>query len=82
MVDDGDERREALTRFLQEQGPPREDDERNPEGAVILTGWVIVSDWMDETGERWITRGYSASKAKWEADGMLHEVLYGGWSPS
>lgn len=78
MVDDSGPRREALNEFLQEQGPPTDDDE-HPQGAAVLVGWVVVTDWMDETGERWITRGFSASKVKWDADGMLHEALYGNW---
>jgi hypothetical protein len=49
-----------------------------PAGAV-LTGWVLVSEWMDTDGERWLTKGHSASKAEWEAAGMHHEALYGDW---
>jgi hypothetical protein len=76
--DDSDARRDELHAFLQQQGPPREDEDV-PEGAAVLTGWVVVAEWMDEDGTRWLSRGWSASKAKWEADGMIHEVLYGKW---
>lgn len=84
MADESDDRREAITDLLQQQGPPKNDDvdidAPNPEGSAICTGWVLVAEWMDETGERWISKGHAPSKAKWEADGMLHEALYGDWS--
>lgn len=74
MSDDSDPRRDALTDFLQDQGPP---DFDRP---AVLTGWVIVADWMDDEGERWLTRGYSSSLAKWHAFGLLHEALFGNWA--
>lgn len=81
MPDDGDERRTQVTELLQRQGPPPPDDDDGDgiRGQAICTGWVLVSEWMDETGERWLSRGWAPSKAKWEADGMLHESLYGDW---
>lgn len=80
MSDDSDPRRDALHAFLQEQGPPPDGDSgEDVIGTAVLTGWVVVEEWMDSDGDRWLTRGYAASKAKWEADGMIHETLYGDW---
>lgn len=73
MADDSDPRRDAVDAFLRGQGPIDIDS------PATLTGWVIVSEWMDDDGDRWLSRGWAASKAKWEVDGMLHEVLYGNW---
>ncbi len=72
-MDDSDPRRDALHDFLQQQGPV---DIDRP---AILTGWVVVAEWMDDGGKRWLSRGWSSSKAKWDADGMMHEALYGSW---
>lgn len=79
MPDDSDPRRDALNDFLQQQGPPRDGGGEEIDGATVLTGWVVVLEWMDEQGTRWLSRGWAASKANWEADGMLHEALYGDW---
>lgn len=46
---------------------------------AILTGWVVVTEWMDHNGARWLSKGHAASKASWEARGMIHEALYGDW---
>lgn len=46
---------------------------------AMLTGWVVISEWMDASGQRWLSKGHAASKAPWEANGMMHEALYGDW---
>jgi hypothetical protein len=71
--DDSDERRDAIHALLQEQGPAGV--ERN----AVLVGWAIVSDWMDDEGERWLTKAHSANIAAWHATGLHHEALYGDW---
>lgn len=78
MADESDQRRDAIHEFLQSHGVANP-DAGGVEGAAVLTGWVVVTEWMDETGEKWLSRGWSSSKAKWEALGMVHEVLYGDW---
>lgn len=46
---------------------------------AFLTGWTVVCEWQDSNGERWLSKSYSDSLARWHADGMLHEALYGNW---
>lgn len=80
MPDDSDARRDALHDFFQQQGPPPPDDGgESVAREAVLTGWVVLLEWMDPEGERWLSRGWAASKAKWEAAGMAHEMLYGDW---
>lgn len=73
MVDDGDERRTALHDFLQQQGAP---DIDRP---AILVAWAIVLEWMDDNGERWLSKGHASNISTWHAAGMHHEALYGEW---
>lgn len=73
MADESDPRRDALHHFLQEQGPAEIDKQ------AVLVGWVVVQDWMDEDGDRWLTRAHSASIPTWVAAGLHHEALNGNW---
>lgn len=73
MIDDSDERRDAIDAFLRAQRPT---DIDRP---AVLTGWVLVMEWMADDGECWLTRGHAASLTSWHADGLHHEALYGDW---
>jgi hypothetical protein len=46
---------------------------------AVLTGWVVVAEWMDVDGEQWLSTARCASTTNWAGNGMLHEVLYGDW---
>jgi hypothetical protein len=70
-VDLSDPSREAIHEALQEHMPRGED--------ALLTGWVIVAEWVDHEGERWLSKGHAASTSSWTAKGMLHEALNGDW---
>jgi hypothetical protein len=72
-MDESDVRRDEIHALLQEQGPA------GVEKAAVLVGWAIVSDWSDESGERWLTKAHSASQPGWVAAGYHHEALYGDW---
>lgn len=72
-IDNSDPRRDEIHELLQRQGPPDFDK------SAVLTGWVVVTEWMDEDGERWLSRGHAASIPTWHANGLHHEVLYGDW---
>lgn len=72
-MDLSDERRDALHEFLQGQGP------KDVEKQAVLVGWVVVSDWMDEDGDRWLSKAHSASIPEWAAAGLHHEALHGDW---
>lgn len=45
----------------------------------LLTGWVVVTEWMDPDGERWIEAMQAEQTAGWHRSGMLFEALH-GWS--
>lgn len=76
-MDNSDERRDEIHTLIQKQGPAGVD--RN----AVLVGWAIITDWMDDEGERWLTKAHSASIPVWSANGLHHEALYGDWpSPS
>lgn len=46
---------------------------------AILTGWVLVAEWIDCDSERYLVRGHSADLTAWHAKGMHHEALHGEW---
>jgi hypothetical protein len=75
VTDDGDPRREKTRAFFQELGPPDPED-----AGAILTGWVVVQEWMNPNGEKSLVRGWDHSLTRWSANGMMHEALYGDWS--
>ena len=43
----------------------------------VLTGWVVVAEWMDPNGETWLSGLKDQNTSIWKRDGMLHHVLYG-----
>lgn len=69
-MDNSDAKRDAIHEAIQANG--------TVEGGM-LTGWALVSEWMDQDGERWLARAHSASTASWEAKGMWHDALHGDW---
>lgn len=73
VSDVSDPQRDAIQETLQTLGRPGGD------GSALLVGWALVTEWMDERGERWLTKAHSASVTHWAANGMHHEALYGDW---
>lgn len=71
MSDPGDEHRDAVHEAIQRHAPMGRE--------ALLTGWVLVAEWVDHDGDRWITRAHAASTSDWAAKGMHHEALYGEW---
>ena len=63
--------RDAIHEAIQKHAPRGQD--------AILTGWVLVAEWIDHEGERWLSKAHAASTANWTARGMHHEALYGDW---
>jgi hypothetical protein len=64
MTADPDPKREALHRAIQASAPEFDT------GHAVLTGWALVAEWMDEAGERWLSKAYAPGTAVWEAKGM------------
>lgn len=59
------------------QGTNDQDDE--VQGAVLI-GFVVVGEWMDSEGGRWLTRmdgtnGGEAALTTWQSQGYLHNAL-------
>lgn len=73
MTSESDPKREAVHAAIQAAGPEFDD------GHAVLTGWAVVAEWMDEKGERWLSKSHAAGTANWSANGMMHEALYGDW---
>lgn len=48
---------------------------------ALLTKFVLVAEWMDADGNRWLTRrhgtGQGGGSTIWDAKGMMHEGLFG-----
>jgi hypothetical protein len=66
--DESDPGREAVHEALQKLGPPD----------AILTGWVVVAEWMTQDGARALGRARAADTTPWTAKGMIHTVLFEG----
>lgn len=71
MPDQSDPVRDAIHDAIQEHMPMGRE--------AVLTGWVIVAEWMDHDGERWLTKGSAAATTGWAGNGMHHEALHGEW---
>lgn len=61
--------------------PPIDDDGQPIE--AMLTKFVLVAEWMDSTGERWLTKsgvsGHGDKITEWDQKGLFHEALFGDW---
>lgn len=63
--------RDAIHEALQEHMPKGQD--------AILTGWVVVAEWVGRDGIRYLSKAHSASTTTWAANGMYHDALHGDW---
>lgn len=56
-------------------------NEANPElEGSVLVGWVLVAEWSDEEGERWLSRlsgsgGGDHSPPRWQVEGYMNHAL-------
>lgn len=71
MSDPSDVYRDNIHQVLAENSPHA--------GAAILTGWVLVTEWMDDQDVKWLAKAHSSSLSSWTANGFHHEALYGDW---
>lgn len=44
--------------------------------AAVLVGYVVVAEWSDERGERWLSTASAPDMPSWAIRGLLHEALY------
>lgn len=73
MAEQPEEKRDALHAAIQQAGPEFDS------GHAVLTGWAMVAEWMDEQGERWLSRAHAAGMTSWAVKSLHHEALYGEW---
>lgn len=66
---------ERFREVLQEIGPPGKEEL----GSAVLTDFVVMAAWMDEDGERWLSRMYPPETPYWVAIGMLRDGELGDW---
>jgi hypothetical protein len=72
MRDESDPYRDKLHTALQDIGP-------SDRPGALLTGWALVTQWVDTDGETYLARVHSETIPTWTANGMWHEALYGDW---
>ena len=52
----------------------------------VLVGWVLVSEWMDLEGRRWLSRVHAnadgSTLPEWQLNGYLHNALHTEWEHS
>lgn len=65
----------ALSDVLRAHPPELADAE------AILVGYVMVTEWMDAEGDRWLSSTETPGMASWHRDGILHHRL-NDWSDS
>lgn len=74
--------REAMGEAIQSSARINEaSDEENPIEDAMLLGWVVMAEWMDPEGHRWLSRlsglaGGDRSAPDWQLKGYLHTGLY------
>lgn len=61
----------------------------NPrETASVLQGWIVVYEWAEMDGKRWLHVVTGSDRAsdhyitEWQISGYLHEALNGVWQQS
>lgn len=74
MTGDGDLPREKTREFFQLLGAPEADD-----AGSVLTGWVVVQEWMNPDGCKFLVRAWDEALPLWTVKGIMHEVLFGDW---
>lgn len=51
-----------------------------PLPGAFLTGWVLIAEWVDTDGKRWLSRRMADDTTPWAADGMFHAGLSDDWA--
>lgn len=75
MADESDPERDAIHEAIQ----ANQGHVKDASGGAILTGWVVVAEWMDKDGDRWLSKCRAATTTAWTADGMMHDGLHRDW---
>jgi hypothetical protein len=68
---------DSLADALSEALIPETTDER------LLVNYVVVAEWVDMEGQRWLTRHDGDASGtrlpEWTAQGLLHNALHENW---
>ncbi len=72
MTDNSDPGRDAIHEALQQHSP-------SGQRGSLLTGWAVVTEWMDADGDKTLAKAHSANVAHWTANGYHFEALHGPW---
>lgn len=74
--------RQRIGAAIQADGPDFDCGLR-PDTVATCTGWVVVAEWMDSEGLKWLTKNSGDAGGEtltcWAMNGMLHEALLGEW---
>ena len=76
LSDSERELHDGITEILSSHKPEMGDEDS------VLTGYVLVSEWMDAAGDRWLASTETPTMTGWTRDGILHKRLYGWEDPS
>lgn len=79
-----DDEREARLTIGQALQAAQQDESSGFDGrAAVLVGWAMVAEWVDEDGDRWLTKHNADPSGLpltvWQERGYLHEALFGVW---
>ena len=71
---------ERIHSAIQDEAPSVVDDEDEAKPA-ILTNWIAICEWVDERGEKMLSRWQSPGTPGWHVRGLLHEALFNWTGP-
>ena len=80
MTDDANSVRDYLHRSIQDTTTLDDNPGDSLNGAHLM-GWVVIAEWMDPNGERWISMGSADATgedraADWQVKGYLTHALH------
>ncbi len=50
-----------------------------PRDGVSLGGWVVMAEWLEPDGQKFLTRLVAEGTSPWQVKGYLHEGLHSTW---
>jgi hypothetical protein len=71
--------KETVVTSEEQEGIDRTIGEFPPKEDVLLVGWVVMAEWMEPGGDRFISRLLADGSTPWQAKGYLYEGLNGVW---
>ena len=53
-----------------------------PKSDSRLVGWVLVAEWAEPSGDKFLSRMLCEDGTPWQVKGYLHEGLNSSWPPN